>query len=158
MSVNQQYNTFKNNYPFPPVTLQSASNKSLHQSTVQPTIIKQFQNSNIDHTLSSKSTIPKTVPEKPKLQLSIVSNMTTVDSLNASTQTKEKKQVTKQPRKLENNSMPLMGMFTNPNGIPHGELIISLLLLFFFIWIEILTNSILKIWLYNRKTLLLKIT
>lgn len=122
MSVNQQYNTFKNNYPFPPVTLQSASNKSLHQSTVQPTIIKQFQNSNIDHTLSSKSTIPKTVPEKPKLQLSIISNMTTVDSLNASTQTKEKKQVTKQPRKLENNSMPLMGMFTNPNGIPHGLL------------------------------------
>lgn len=130
-SVNQQYNALKNNYPFSSVTLQSASNKSL-QSTVQPTIIKQFQNSNIDHTLSSKSTIPKNLPEKPKLQLSIVSNMTTVDSLNAShTQTKEKKQIIKQPRKLENNSMPLMGMFTNPNGIPHGELIINLLFLYF---------------------------
>lgn len=131
MSVNQQYNALKNNYPFSSVTLQSASNKSL-QSTVQPTIIKQFQNSNTDHTLSSKSTIPKTISEKPKLQLSIVSNMTTVDSVNASAQAKEKKQIIKQPRKLENNSMPLMGMFTNPNGIPHGELIISLLLFFLF--------------------------
>lgn len=132
MSVNQQYNALKNNYPFSSVTLQSASNKSL-QSTVQPTIIKQFQNSNIDHTLSSKSTISKTISEKPKLQLPKLqlSNMTTVDSVNASTQAKEKKQITKQPRKLENNSMPLMGMFTNPNGIPHGELIISLLLFFF---------------------------
>lgn len=120
----------KSNYPFSSVTLQSASNKSL-QSTVQPTIIKQFQNSNIDHTLSSKSTIPKIIAEKPKLQLSIVSNMTTIDSLNASTQTKEKKQIIKQPRKLENNSMPLMGMFTNPNGIPHGKLIINLLFLYF---------------------------
>lgn len=132
MSVNQQYNALKNNYPFSSVTLQSASNKSL-QSTVQPTIIKQFQNSNIDHTLSSKSTIPKTISEKPKLQLPKLqlSNMTTVDSVNASAQAKEKKQIIKQPRKLENNSMPLMGMFTNPNGIPHGELIISLLLFFF---------------------------
>lgn len=128
IKVNQQYNVLKNNYSFSSITLQS--NKSL-QSIVQPTIIKQFQNSNIDHTLSSKSTIPKTIPEKPKLQLSIVSNMK-VDSLNESMQTKEKKQITKQPKKLENNSMPLMGMFTNPNGISHGELIISLLLFFLF--------------------------
>ncbi|XP_017877244.1 unconventional myosin-Ie-like isoform X2 [Ceratina calcarata] len=55
------------------------------------------------------------VTEKPKLSVADSSN-------RAVRLSNQKKQVMQEPKKLENNNMPLMGMFTNPTARPRGML------------------------------------
>ncbi|OAD59538.1 Unconventional myosin-Ie [Eufriesea mexicana] len=118
---NQQFNMMKNTRTRSPAILQPVPNNPI-QANHRP-ITERNQNSHlkIDHTLSSK---PTTISERPKLQPPVIPKMSTDSSstLHMSTQAKEKTQVSRQPKKIEKNSMPLMGMFTNPNGVPRGLL------------------------------------
>ncbi|KAK9301994.1 hypothetical protein QLX08_005842 [Tetragonisca angustula] len=72
-------------------------------------------NHKINHMISPNMNIP----ERPIFQ-PLVEKVNSSNTLHTSTQTREKKQVTKQPGKIENNGVPLMGMFTNVKDVPRG--------------------------------------
>ena len=120
--MKQQYNTVKDSHPFLSSTLQSNPNR-LIQKIIQPAIAE--QNQILDHKINHIISSNMNIPERPTFPL--VKKVNSSNTLHTSTQTREKKQVTKQPGKIENNSMPLMGMFTNVKDVPRGELIISLM-------------------------------
>ncbi|KAK1124066.1 hypothetical protein K0M31_007090 [Melipona bicolor] len=115
-SVKQQYNMVKNSYPLLSSTLQSNPNRSI-QKTIQPAITE--QNQILDHKINYMVSSNVNISEKPTFQ-PLVKKVNSSNTLYTSTQTREKKQVTKQPRKRENNSVPLMGMFTNVKDVPRG--------------------------------------
>ncbi|CAL7941782.1 unnamed protein product [Xylocopa violacea] len=106
-SANQRYGELRNNHQFSPsVELQSVQNRSTQAAP--------------------RSAVTEVTPsEKSKFLPSIISKLPIIDSSNTvhtSARANEKKQTIKQPKKLENNSMPLMGMFINPKGGPGGLL------------------------------------
>ena len=117
--MKQQYNMVKNNHPLLSSTLQSSPNRSI-QKTIQPAITE--QNQILDHKINHMISPNMNIPERPIFQ-PLVEKVNSSNTLHTSTQTREKKQVTKQPGKIENNGVPLMGMFTNVKDVPRGELI-----------------------------------
>lgn len=123
-STKQQYNTLKNSHPFSAVSLQSGPNRSI-QKTTRSVITE--QNQILDRKPNNLSPPNTNVSGEPTFQLPVkkISTVNPPNTLHTSTETKEKKQITKQPRKIQNNGVPLMGMYTNPNDVPRGELTFS---------------------------------
>lgn len=120
-STKQQYNTLKNSHPFSAVNLQSGPNRSI-QKTTRSVITE--QNQILNRKLNNVSPSNTNVSGEPTFPLPVkkISTVNPSNTLHTSTETKEKKQITKQPRKIQNNGVPLMGMYTNPNDVPRGEL------------------------------------
>ncbi|XP_071858540.1 unconventional myosin-Ie isoform X1 [Bombus fervidus] len=121
-STKQQYNTLKTSHPFSTVSLQSGQNRSI-QKTTRSVITE--QNQILDRKSNNVSPPNTNVSGEPTFQLPVkkISTVNPSNTLHTSTETKEKKQITKQPRKIQNNGVPLMGMYTNPNDVPRAGLL-----------------------------------
>lgn len=115
-SVKQLYNMVKNNYPLLSSTLQSNPNRSI-QKTIQPAITE--QNQILDHKINHMISSNVNISERPTFQ-PLVKKVNSSNTLYTSMQTREKKQVIKQPRKREYNNVPLMGIFTNVKDVPRA--------------------------------------
>ncbi|XP_034176365.2 unconventional myosin-Ie isoform X3 [Osmia lignaria lignaria] len=99
---NKQHHRPNNNKSFSSAVPQSNTNKPTLPPN-RPVIIERNQNVHQQHKPVVPSNRPSLRPPVSKLP------------------TQEKKQITK-PGRITNNSMPLMGMFTNPKSVPRGLL------------------------------------
>ena len=99
---NKQHHRPKYNNSFSSAVPQSNTNKPTLPPN-RPVIIERNQNVHQQHKPVVPSNRPSLRPPVSKLP------------------TQEKKQITK-PGRITNNSMPLMGMFTNPKSVPRGLL------------------------------------